>query len=148
MLIFEITHQFCLAGRCWCCSEVHRRLQGGAIHSTSPYYHAPLARPVRPDMTHWASLQCNQDHTVKHQMESSPHFSCLLPSSCFCSGEQSKCKLSPAITNWDLSWVSCVKLIQPPPAVGQPALWRRKKQETTYFDVNKTLGFVMDKTFS
>ena len=147
MFIFEIMHQFCLAGRCLCCSEVHGRLQGDAIHSRS-YYHAPLAGLVRPGMTHWASLQCNQDHTVKHRMESSPHCSPLLAGSCFCSGEWSKSKLSPAITNWDLSRVSCVKSIQQPPVVEPPALWRGKKQETTYFDVSKTLGTVMDKTFS
>lgn len=145
MLIFEITHQFCLARRCWCCSEVHERLQGGAIHS---YYHALLARPVRLGMTHWASLQCNQDHTVKHQMESSPHCSHPPAGSCFCSSEWSKHKLSPAITNWDLSRVSSIKPIQTQPAVEPPALGRGKKQKTTYFDVSKTSGVVMDKIFS
>jgi len=85
--ILEVMHQFCLAGRCCSCSEEHGRLQGDAIHSRYSYYRAPLKMMDRPAMTHWASLQSNQDHTVKLWMRSSPHCSCLLPSSCFCSGK-------------------------------------------------------------
>lgn len=142
--LFEITCQFCLAGRYWCCSEEHGTLQGDAIHSRSPYYHTPLARL---GMTDWAS-QCNQEDTAKHRMESSPHSSCLLLSSCFCSGEWSKCKTIPC--HHPLGFVEGELCQTHPtiPCVEPPALWTGKKQETTYFDVNKTSGIVMDKIFS
>lgn len=53
-----------------------------------------------------------------------------------------KCRLSPVITNRDLLKVSCVRLIQRPPAVDPPALQGGKAADNVL--CCKTLGFVMD----